>query len=74
MQGALIGAALLIIYQAALLAYLRDQHYQEHFVFLWVFLALALWRTARGPLRTAVRQGSTRRRTGSDRGTDASSE
>ncbi|MFT4515232.1 MAG: exosortase/archaeosortase family protein [Planctomycetota bacterium] len=51
MQGALIGAALLIIYQAALLAYLRDQHYQEHFVFLWTFLALALWRSARGPFR-----------------------
>lgn len=31
--------------------YLRDQHYQEHFVYLWVFFALALWRTLRGPFR-----------------------
>tara|TARA_R110002072_G_scaffold25443_2_gene84991 strand:- start:58524 stop:60005 length:1482 start_codon:yes stop_codon:yes gene_type:complete len=63
-QGALIGAALLIIYQAALLAYLRDQHYQEHFVFLWVFLALALWRTARGPFRGRFELQSGRDRLG----------
>lgn len=49
MQGVIIAAALLIIYQGALLSYWRDQHYQEHFVFLWTFLVLALWHSVRRP-------------------------
>lgn len=37
---------------SAIVSYLRDQHYQEHFVYLWVFFGLALWRSLRGPFRT----------------------
>ncbi|MCA8965284.1 MAG: archaeosortase/exosortase family protein [Planctomycetes bacterium] len=42
------------VYRVPVSAYLRDQHYQEHFVFLWAFFALALWRTLRGPFRRRI--------------------
>jgi exosortase/archaeosortase family protein len=45
------GLALVLVYLEALAGYLRDQHYQEHFLYLWVFLGLALTRTLRGPFR-----------------------
>ena len=64
MQAWLTAAALLIIYQAALRGYLRDQHYQEHFVFLWTFLVLALWHTLRGPFRSRFGLQSGRDRLG----------
>lgn len=44
-------SALLWVYRDALLAYWRDQHFQEHFVYLWAFFALALWRSLRPPFR-----------------------
>lgn len=40
-----------IAFGDSLFAYLRDQHYQEHFVYLWLFFALTLLRTLRGPFR-----------------------
>ncbi len=46
------AAVLLFVYRGAVLSYLRDQHYQEHFLYLWAFLALALWRTLRPPFRS----------------------
>ncbi len=42
---------LLFVYWEPLLAYVRDQHYQEHFVYLWLFLAAALWRSLKAPFR-----------------------
>jgi exosortase len=42
---------LLLLHRGAVVGYLRDQHYQEHFVYLWAFLALALWRSLRPPFR-----------------------
>lgn len=52
MRAALAAAiVLLLVYREALAGYLRDQHYQEHFLYLWVFLGLALSRTLRGPFR-----------------------
>ncbi|MFY9344431.1 MAG: archaeosortase/exosortase family protein [Planctomycetota bacterium] len=47
----LATAALLWSFRGALASYLRDQHYQEHFLYLWVFLALALARSLRPPFR-----------------------
>jgi exosortase/archaeosortase family protein len=38
-------------YRLPVQGYLRDQHYQEHFVYLWLFFALALSRSLRGPFR-----------------------
>lgn len=47
-----IGLLVLVwAYRVPVLGYLRDQHYQEHFVYLWVFFGLALWRSLRGPFR-----------------------
>jgi exosortase/archaeosortase family protein len=43
---------LLLVYREALAGYLVDQHYQEHFLYLWVFLGLALAKTLRGPFRS----------------------
>ena len=63
-QAALIAAGLLLAYWQAIRAYLLDQHYQEHFVYLWAFLALALWRSLRGPFRSRFGLRSTRDRAG----------
>ena len=62
MPAALTGAALLRVgllsacltwlFWGTLTSYVRDQHYQEHFLYLWVFLALALVRTVRPPFRS----------------------
>lgn len=51
MRAALAAAALLWVFWGTLTSYVRDQHYQEHFLYLWVFLVLALLRTVRGPFR-----------------------
>ena len=65
MQAALVAAGVLLAYWQALGAYLLDQHYQEHFVYLWAFLALALWRSLRGPFRARFGFGrGTSRRAG----------
>jgi len=48
-----LAGVLLLVYWEALLAYWGDQHYQEHFVYLWAFFALALWRSLRPPFRTS---------------------
>ena len=50
-SAALIAACLLWIFWDGLRSYLGDQHYQEHFVYLWCFVAIALRRTLRGPFR-----------------------
>ncbi len=51
LQAGAVVAALLIAYWDAFASYLRDQHYQEHYVYLLVFLGLALHRSLRGPFR-----------------------
>ncbi len=60
MWAALAGAALLWVYWGTLASYVRDQHYQEHFLYLWVFLALVLVRTVRGPFRSRCGAGGRR--------------
>lgn len=50
-MAALIAAALLWAYWGGLESYLGDQHYQEHFAYLWCFAALTLWHSLRGPFR-----------------------
>ncbi|MFM1872514.1 MAG: hypothetical protein RL398_1936 [Planctomycetota bacterium] len=58
-----VAAALMAwAFGSAIVSYLRDQHYQEHFVYLWVFFALALWRSLRGPFRPRFGWSSTRDR------------
>ncbi|MBL8726114.1 MAG: exosortase/archaeosortase family protein [Planctomycetes bacterium] len=49
-----VGAAAVVVwaYHQPVVAYLRDQHYQEHFLYLWGLFALALTRTLRGPFRS----------------------
>lgn len=42
------------VYWGPVGGYLADQHYQEHFVYLWLFLAVALSRTLRGPFRLRI--------------------
>lgn len=64
MWAALAAAALLWAYRGTLASYLRDQHYQEHFLYLWVFLALALARSLRAPFRRAFAFDNARDRTG----------
>jgi exosortase/archaeosortase family protein len=49
--AALAAIALLWTYWGTLASYLRDQHYQEHFLYLWVFFGLALTRSLRPPFR-----------------------
>ena len=51
LQAAVVALALLYLYRESLLGYLGDQHYQEHFVYLWGFLFLALCRSLKGPFR-----------------------
>ena len=51
MQLILFGLTLLVVFWAALSGYVRDQHYQEHFVYLWFFLGVTLWRSLEGPFR-----------------------
>ncbi len=51
MAAVALAACLLWVFRGTLARYLADQHYQEHFLYLWVFLALALWRSLRGPFR-----------------------
>jgi exosortase len=53
-------AALLLGYGDVVLGYLRDQHYQEHFLYLWLFVALSLWRGLEGPFRDRFTCGSAR--------------
>lgn len=62
MLAVALAACLLWVFRGTLASYLADQHYQEHFLYLWVFLALALWRTVRGPFRArfGVRSGRDR--------------
>lgn len=60
MWAALAAVALLWTYWGTLGSYLRDQHYQEHFLYLWVFFGLALTKSLRGPFRR--RFGLTSRR------------
>jgi len=63
--AALVAAAgLLWVYWGSLLGYLRDQHYQEHFVYLWCFVALALWRSLARPFRSRFAGNTTRDRFG----------
>lgn len=50
--AAVIAACLLWVFWDGLRGYLVDQHYQEHFVYLWCFVALALRRTLHGPYRS----------------------
>lgn len=65
MLAALVTAALLLwVYWGSLLDYLRDQHYQEHFVYLWCFVALALWRSLTRPFRSRFSISSGRDRFG----------
>lgn len=45
---AAVVVALLFCFQAPLLAYVRDHHYQSHFLFLWAFFAAALIKDGRG--------------------------
>jgi len=56
--------ALLLVYWETLESYLLDQYYQEHFLYLWVFLGLALTRTLRGPFGTHFALNSARSRVG----------
>lgn len=51
MGPAIAAAALLWAYAGTLASYLRDQYYQEHFLYLWVFFGLALTRSLRPPFR-----------------------
>ena len=53
-MAALLAAALLWVYWGSLTSYLADQHFQEHFAYLWCFVALTLWRTLRGPFRSGL--------------------
>lgn len=64
MGAALAAASLLWVFWGTLGNYLRDQHYQEHFLYLWVFLGLALGRTMRGPFRPMVLGSGRRDRVG----------
>lgn len=59
-MAALLAAALLWVYWGSLTSYLADQHYQEHFAYLWCFVALTLWRTLRGPFRSGLSLRSAR--------------
>jgi exosortase/archaeosortase family protein len=52
------------VYWGTLIRYLADQHYQEHFLFLWVFLVLALARSLRPPFRVRFGLRSRRDRIG----------
>ena len=51
-MAALIAAALIWVFWDGILSYLGDQHYQEHFVYLWCFVLIALTSTLRGPFRS----------------------
>lgn len=64
MAAVALAACVLWVFRATLARYLADQHYQEHFLYLWILLALALWRTARGPYRARCGWGDARDRTG----------
>jgi len=59
-MAALIAAALLWAYWGGLESYLGDQHYQEHFAYLWCFAALTLWHSLRGPFRGVFSLGKKR--------------
>lgn len=59
-MAALLAAALLWIYWVSLTSYLADQHYQEHFAYLWCFVALTLWRSLRAPFRNRFSASSRR--------------
>lgn len=59
-MAALIAAALLWAYWAGLTDYLGDQHYQEHFAYLWCFVALTLWHSLKGPFRSKFDLGKKR--------------
>lgn len=57
-------ATLAFCFWEALRAYLLDQHYQTHFVYLWAFFALTLSRSLRGPFRTRLSFDTGRDRSG----------
>lgn len=64
MQLILFGLVLFVVFWEALLGYVRDHHYQEHFVYLWIFLGLTLWRSLEGPFRGRFGFATGRDRTG----------
>lgn len=52
--NALAAAALAWTFWDRVVLYLDDQHYQEHFVYLWGLVAAALGKTLRGPFRSRL--------------------
>ncbi|MCU0862439.1 MAG: exosortase/archaeosortase family protein [Planctomycetes bacterium] len=64
LAATLAAVALLWSCREALASYLLDQHYQEHFLYLWVFLCLALAKTLRPPFRAGFDPGLGRDRLG----------
>ena len=63
-SAALTAAALAWIYWDGIARYLGDQHYQEHFIYLWCFVAVALGKTLRGPFRSRFSLKNRRDRVG----------
>jgi exosortase len=63
-EAALAAAALVWSFRGAIESYLRDQHYQEHFLYLWVFFGLALTRSLRPPFRSRYSLTDSRDRLG----------
>ena len=59
-MAALVAAAVLWAYWPAITSYLGDQHYQEHFAYLWCFVALTLWHSLKGPYRSKFDFGKKR--------------
>ena len=64
MQLILFCLVLVTLFWEALQGYVRDQHYQEHFIYLWFFLGLTLWRSLKGPFRGRFGFATGRDRTG----------
>lgn len=62
--AALTAVALAWIFWDGIARYLGDQHYQEHFVYLWGFVAVALGKTLRGPFRSRFSLTNCRDRVG----------
>ena len=53
--AALACVALLLVYHEPIAVYVQDQHYQSHFLFLWVFCGVALYRAAKHRVFGSVR-------------------
>ena len=62
--AALTAVALAWIFWDGIARYVGDQHYQEHFLYLWCFVAVALGKTLRGPFRSRFSLTSCRDRAG----------